>query len=161
MSLGFLDQLLKQLIADEYIVILSRGRRKFDVAFRHERLFVYDFINESRLLPRIDLYIYHGSALSTYNGLYYGVPMISIAVQADQHFHSEAVVRLGVGRLFRPVQMRVAQVVEASRELLGNRKVQLACEKVKNELQAFDQRGEVIDRIKCLCEPAVPTENVC
>ena len=119
MSLEFLDELLRHLLDADFTVILSKGKRQFEVSVSDEHLFVYDFLNETKLLPMLDLYITHGSAMSIYHGLYYGVPMISIPVQADQHFHSEALIRNGVGTLYRPVHLSVRKLVETARQNAG------------------------------------------
>ena len=150
MSLDFLDDLLVGLLKHNFVVIVSKGKRQFDVGIQNERLFVFDFLNESKLLPLMDLYIYHGSAMSTYHGLYYGIPMISIPQQADQHFHSEAVVRLGAGTLFRPIHLRGTELVRAALELLHPISRSAASKSASNVLRSYDPQSHIIDRVSSL-----------
>lgn len=152
MSLEFLDELLRSLLEAGFTVILSKGKRPFQVAVRHEHLYVYDFLNETKLLPMLDLYITHGSAMSIYHGLYYGVPMISIPVQADQHFHSEALIRRGVGTLHRPVHLNVRKLVETAHQMLGDPAFRAASERTQSVLTAYSRREEVVSRIGNLAE---------
>ncbi|MHB0954822.1 MAG: glycosyltransferase [Pirellulaceae bacterium] len=153
LSLDFLDELLSQLLKDGYTVVLSKGTRPFEVSFQHDRLLVFDFLNEAKLLPKIDLYVYHGSAMSTYHGLYYGVPMISIPVQADQHFHSEALIRLGVGTLFRPVHLKINELTATVHRMMNDPGVRDAARRVQQQLQSYHQAAETCDRIRRLCSP--------
>jgi UDP:flavonoid glycosyltransferase YjiC (YdhE family) len=154
MSLGFLEELLKRLLDEGYVVILSKGNRRFDVSIQDSRLFVFDFLNETKLLPLVDLYIYHGSAMSTYHGLYFGVPMISIPVQADQHFHSESLIRNGVGKLFRPVQLRVAKLVSTVRQIVDDPTFRHASKRTQSLLIKYSGRKEVVQRIREVAELA-------
>jgi UDP:flavonoid glycosyltransferase YjiC (YdhE family) len=147
MTLEFLDELLTRLLDEGHVVILSKGKRQFEIPVRNPRLFVFDFLNETKLLPLVDLYIYHGSAMSTYHGLYFGVPMISIPVQADQHFHSEALMRNGVGTLFRPVRLRISDVVATAQRQLEDSAVKEASKQIQTKLRSFSRREEILQRI--------------
>lgn len=135
MKLDFLDPLLQQLTARGYRVVLSKGRREFDVQHQHDELCVVDFVNESKLLPHVDVYLCHGSALSVYNGIYHGVPMIAIPAQPDQHFHADAVVRLGLGQCVRPAELRADELLETISQILsGPRAAEF--KSMKSKLQA-------------------------
>lgn len=145
---GFLTALLPALLAQGLNVIVSKGHRQFDLGLQHEHLFVFDFINESKLFPLIDLYIYHGSAMSTYQGLYFGVPMLAIPSQADQHYHAEAIVRLGTGRLIRPVELRIKTLLQLAIALLEDHNVQQHCQHVQRKLQSYSGKATFLERLR-------------
>ncbi len=147
---AFLSPLLNKLLQQNLNVVLSKGNRKFEIDVRHPNLFIQDFINESRLLQMVDLWIYSGSAMSTYHGLHYGVPMVAIPAQADQHFHAEAIRRLGCGTYIYPSRMEVDQLVEISLRILKEDGIKRNCIEISRELRGFNQTNEIMQRIERL-----------
>lgn len=152
LKVGFVKPLVLGLVKQGCSVILSKGKRDIDLEIDAPNVVIVDFINESKLLPEIDLYIYHGSAMSTYQGLAAGVPMISIPAQADQHFHSEALVRLGVGELIRPVELKTERLLAIAEKMLTNSDTRDHSRQFAEQIRLRSNKVEVIDRIQGLLQ---------
>ncbi|WP_165440598.1 glycosyltransferase [Rubripirellula amarantea] len=134
MATDFLPEVIDALLKEGHYIIVSKGGRNFQIPRTHECLEVHDFLDENALLTTIDLWISHGSAMSIYNGLYYGVPIISLPVQADQHFHSVALLRLGVGDLLRPRDLRIETLLEKVKHVLTDAETRTRCNSLRKEL---------------------------
>jgi UDP:flavonoid glycosyltransferase YjiC (YdhE family) len=143
----FLGSLIRPLVDRGFQVIVSKGHRSFEIGIQHPLLTVVDFINESRLLPKVDLFVNAGSAMSVYHGLYFGIPMICLPIQADQHYHAEAVAREGVGVYFRPSRLKVGDVVDAAAALMANSSVRGRCASLAKDVQTFRPKDTVLTRV--------------
>ena len=154
MDTGFVGPLAKSLTSRGITTVVSRGGRSFEMPFEHEKLFVFNFVNESKLLPLVDLWIYHGRALSTYNGLVFGVPMISIPQQADQHFHSLALERLQVGKLIRPRELVVTELVKLAMSFLEDNQIYDRCRFISDKLASTELQQRAKNRIRVFLKEA-------
>ena len=147
LDIPFLKPLAERLSEEGYTIIISKGKRQVTIPVRGKNVYVVDFVNESKLLPMIDLYIYHGSAMSTYQGLAAGKPMIAIPAQADQHFHAESLVRLGVGAIVRPVELNVEKMIAMVGTMLRDERLLQRANDISQELLKYDQRTEIVRKI--------------
>lgn len=154
METGFVGPLARSLTSRGITTVISRGGRSFEISLKHEKLFVFNFLNESKLLPLVDLWIYHGSALSTYNGLAFGVPMISIPQQADQHFHSLALERLQVGEIVRPRELDVTRLVKLAMAFLEDNQIHDRSRLISDRLAGTELQQQAKNRIRSFLEEA-------
>lgn len=150
LRLDFLDDLVNALLRLGVRIIVSRGGRDFKIGLQHENLMLFDFLNESKLLPNIDLYICHGSAMSIYQGLFFGIPMIAIPCQADQHYHSEALLRLRVGKLVRPINLKARAVAKLASDLIMDQDLKDRCRQLSAKVQGYSGKEGFLRRVKKL-----------
>ena len=131
-------------------VILSRGKRQFDISFNHPNLLVFDFINESKLLSQVDLVVYPGGLMTTYQSLYSGVPLMAIPAHANQLFCAQSIKRNHLGYYIRPSRLKVEKLMELTLDLLDNQNVKANVKSMQHQLTIFNGSQVAISRIKSL-----------
>lgn len=144
----FLISYIKKLLEENLQVIVSRGKRDFELNMNNPNLFVFDFINENKLLSQVDLMVYPGGAMSTYQALSCGVPLIALPAHANQHFYSEALVRNQLGCFFRPSRLNIDTLVKKSLFLLNDSTTKTATRKFKQKLASFEAKETILKRIE-------------
>jgi len=147
---GFLTSYVKQLLKHGLQVVVSRGKRSFDLEVTHKRLFVFDFVNDSKIFPHVDLLVYPGGAMTTYQALSGGVPLIALPAHANQHFYAEAIVSHQLGCFFRPSRLRINSLVKATLRILANSKNKTNVEVFQKKLAVFDMRETILSHIEAL-----------
>jgi UDP:flavonoid glycosyltransferase YjiC (YdhE family) len=151
-SLGtdFVEPYIRRLRSRGMQVVISRGGRTFDLSPSSDNVFVLDFVNESKLLPLIDLIVYPGGVMTTYQALSCAVPSIVLPAHANQHFYAEAIQQNNLGRCFRPSRLKLGELERATLDLLDNPTVAAATRTFQRKLQGFDRREAIVRRIQSL-----------
>jgi UDP:flavonoid glycosyltransferase YjiC (YdhE family) len=147
---GFIAMYIENLLNHNLQIIVSRGKRSVDLKISHKNLFIFDFINDSKVFNYVDILVYPGGAMTTYQALSSGVPVIALPAHANQHFYAEAIARQNLGYFFRPSRLKIEELVQATLVLLKNT---ITRENVKNfqkKLLSFDSREQIISSIKTL-----------
>jgi UDP:flavonoid glycosyltransferase YjiC (YdhE family) len=146
----FLESYIEQLLKHNLQVIVSRGKRSFNLKLTHDRLFVFDFINDSKIFPYVDLLVYPGGAMTTYQALSCGVPLLALPAHANQHFYAEAIARNKLGSFFRPSRLKIEELVKATLSLLNNLEIKNSAKTFEKKLASFDAKEKIVNRIKAL-----------
>lgn len=144
----FLTSYIQRLLEQNLQVIVSRGKRDFELKIDARSLFVFDFINENKLLSQVDVMVYPGGAMSTYQALNCGVPLIALPAHANQHFYGEAIMKNNLGYLFRPSRLKIDQLAEATVKLLNNYSIHEAVLGFQQKLSNFNNRREILNKIQ-------------
>ena len=153
LDVGFLHPLVDRLLSSGLQVIISRGGRKsLPLPTRRLGCLIFDFINEQVLLPHVDVFLYHGGAMSTYEGLASGTPMVAIPAMSDQHYHAEALVRLGIGASVRPSSLNVEQLAQLVRNFALDLNLQARAKEWGARVRSYDRRDDIIERIAAMTE---------
>lgn len=147
----FAGPYVRELLRRGCRVVVSKGRRERVLDFPdHPRLHVFDFVNDTRLLPRVDLIVCPGGICSIYYALGAGVPVLGLPTHANPHFYMERVRRLGVGDYLRPSRTSTAQLVARTEELLGDVGARDAAASFGRKIAEFSPQREVVARISAL-----------
>lgn len=153
----FLAPYVKGLIDHHLQVAISRGRRAVEISVPEEKdVLVFDFVNQPKLLAQTSLFVFHGGALSTYDAMRAGTPMIALPTNIDQHFYAEGVVRNKVGCFFRPSAMRLSSLLQASLSLMADNRLKARAAELAQKIKTFSQKEIVIRRLKVLLETTTP-----
>lgn len=152
----FLAPYIHQLLKHDIQVIVSKGKRSFDIFINHPNLLVFEFINESKLFSLVDLIVYPGGAMTTYQALSNGVPLISLPAHANQLFCSQAIKRNNVGCYIRPSRLKVENLMKETLRLLEDSNVKAAVRNLQSQLTNFNGPEIAINRIKALLDGSVP-----
>ena len=62
-----------------------------------ENFLLSPYVPQLEILPRTQIYVTHAGTNSVMESLYYGVPMVLIPQQPEQHMHAQRVADLGLG----------------------------------------------------------------
>lgn len=154
LSVKFLPSYIKQLLAHDLQVIVSRGRREFDLALSHPNLFVFDFVNDSKLMPLVDLMVYPGGSMTTYQALSNGVPLIALPAHINQHFCAEAIAHLQLGVFFRPSRLRARALTAATLRLLADVKTKQRVDYFKRVLTSMQPKDIFLERLSAVKAPS-------
>ena len=148
LPIDFLILYIQKLLSHNVQVIVSRGKRDFELKIDHHSLFVFDFVNESKLLSQVDIMVYPGGAMSTYQALSCGVPLIVLPAHANQHFYGEAIVKNNLGYLFRPSRLKINRLIEVTLKILDNNSIYERVFHFKQKISSFNNRPKILNRIK-------------
>jgi UDP:flavonoid glycosyltransferase YjiC (YdhE family) len=150
----FLERYVKKLLDLNIGIVVSRGKRNFNLHIEHSNLLVFDFINETKLFAsvKVDLLVYPGGTMTTYHALAYGVPLLTLPAHANQHFYGEAIQKNQLGYFFRPSRVRIDTLVEATMDILNNATIKENTRLFQDKLMVFDNRSEIMNKIKKLLE---------
>ncbi|VEP14446.1 conserved hypothetical protein [Hyella patelloides LEGE 07179] len=146
----FLVSYIQKLLEQNLQVIVSRGKRNFDLTIDNKNLFIFDFINENKLLYQVDVMVYPGGAMSTYQALSCGVPLIPLPAHANQHFYAEALARNQLGYFFRPSRLKIDALVKKTLHLLNDSITKAATKKFQQKLDSFEAKETILKRIEKL-----------
>ncbi|MBF2021840.1 MAG: hypothetical protein IGR93_17525 [Hydrococcus sp. C42_A2020_068] len=153
----FLKLYVEKLLERDLQAIVSRGKRSFEMPVESKNLFVFDFVNDSKLLPKINLMVYPGGAMTTYQALSCGVPLIALPAHANQHFYAEAIARNKLGYFFRPSRLNIDKLVRITLNLLEDSEIHASIKAFQKKLVSFDARETILSRIEALLNGAFPT----
>jgi UDP:flavonoid glycosyltransferase YjiC (YdhE family) len=142
---------VRAMLKHDVEIILSLGHREVAPPITDARLHVFDFLNDSELLPQIDLLVYPGGNMTTYQALWHGVPAIALPAHAHQHFYAEALAQNGCGAFFRPSRLDAQAMVRKSLALLdSSSREHVGAKAMQAKLRAFDVKRQVIEDIRRL-----------
>ena len=148
---NFLDNYVEELLKKKLQVIISRGKRSFNLDIQqNDTLYLFDFLNDSKVLPLVDTMIYPGGAMTTYQALSCGVPLIALPAHANQHFYSEALAHNQLGCFFRPSRLKIDALVEKTFHLLNNSITRAAIKKFQQKIGSFNPRDAILKQIEDL-----------
>jgi UDP:flavonoid glycosyltransferase YjiC (YdhE family) len=99
-----------------------------------DHVHVHRWLPQSRLMPHVDLVVSHGGSGTILAALANGLPELVVAMGADQLRNAERIDALHLGRALHPVTTTPAQVRDATEELLADRTVRRAAQRVQQEI---------------------------
>lgn len=156
LSTDFIVPYVNELLKHDMQVIVSKGKRSFDIPIAHPKLLVYDFINDSKLLSKVDLVVFPGGIMTIYQGLYNTVPLIGLPAHANQLFQSQAIKRNNIGCYIRPSRLKVKNLMKETLRLLKDPNVKASLENIQSQLKTLNGREIAVNRIKALLDSTAP-----
>ncbi|GAB4528794.1 MAG: hypothetical protein Tsb0014_10360 [Pleurocapsa sp.] len=150
LATNFLDTYVGKLLQQNVRVIVSRGRRSLQLTISHPNLLVFDFINERKLLPLVDVMVCPGGAMSTYQALGSGVPLMVLPAHANQHFYAEAIASRKLGYFLRPSRLKIDVLVEHTLDLLTNDTIKANVARFQQQLLTFQPKEQILNKIRLL-----------
>ena len=120
---------------------------------------VVPFVPQSELLKQVDLMITHAGANTTYDGLYNGVPMVSLPVTNDQPALAARIAWTKTGRVIPFSKISVKRLKKEIQEVSTNPTYRQNAQRMKKELSGFGgvtQACEIIEGIDRSTSPVFP-----
>jgi len=102
----------------------------------------------SRILPRCAAIVHHGGVGTCAQGLYAGIPQLTMPLGFDQPDNTTRLWRLGVARWVTPKRFTGPRVAEALAELLASADTARACRRLAADLHSRDGVGESCDLLE-------------
>lgn len=118
LSTNFLPSYVQALLDRGAQVVVSKGNREVAINVRHSRLQVYDFINEGKLMPYIDVIVYPGGAMTTYQALTGQTALLVLPAHGNQHLYAQYIAHQGFGQFLLPSRTTTAKLVARTYQLL-------------------------------------------
>jgi MGT family glycosyltransferase len=134
--------ILEQLDLDKYQVIVSTGNMDTKLlAKKFSKAVIRQFINQSQLLPQVDLVIFSGGMNTTRECIAHKIPMLIIPLIIDQEIQADITARKGMSvKLSRDrVLSDHNLVMHTVEDILSRREAFVA--KIENFLQLNDSHG--------------------
>lgn len=98
------------------LLVATAGRAEMNI--KAENLYVASYLPGEEAAARSRVVISNGGSLTSYQALRYGVPVLGIAGNLDQHLNMSAVERLGAGIRMRTDRLEKVQLQESMIRLL-------------------------------------------
>lgn len=111
---------------------------------------IAQFIPQETLLPHCDLVISHGGSGSVIAALAHGLPMLVIAMGADQPHNAVRCEALGVARSLDPIAVTPAVIREAVQEVMGNPHYREAANVARDEIAAMPDPASAVPLLQRL-----------
>lgn len=146
---------LRRLHAD-IVVTVGRDIDPDELGPQPQNVRVAQFIPQHELLPRCDLVVCHGGSGTVNATLSYGLPLLTVAMGADQPPNAERCEELGVGINLDPVRATPDQVLEAATALLGDPSYRHAALAVQAEIAAMPDVTTTVPLLERLAIERVP-----
>ena len=84
-----------------------------------ENFLLRNSVPQLEVLKHVDLFISHGGMNSINESLYFGVPLLIVPQQFEQHFNGRRMVKLGVAQVIRPEVITLEKLRAAVSHLLS------------------------------------------
>lgn len=90
-------------------IVMSTGKRTETSTFGPipDNFLLAPYVPQLEILPRARLFVTHAGTNSIMESMYFGVPMVLIPQQPEQHMHAQRVAELGLGVLLEKEQVNV------------------------------------------------------
>ncbi|XP_053211964.1 uncharacterized UDP-glucosyltransferase YojK-like [Panonychus citri] len=126
-SLGSLGTSNYQLMT-RLINILGKSPHKFIVSkgIHHEKMQLpgnmtgAKYLNQMKIMPRVDMVIHHGGNNSFIETLYFGKPFIVMPLFGDQHDNGRRAIDKKIGKCFLPYRVTEDELVQGIDEILND-----------------------------------------
>jgi len=118
--------------------------------FDREEVRVESFLPQPSVLahPAVTAFVTHAGSGGIQESLWFGVPLLSIPIQWDQHYNAVVVERLGCGITMPRRRITPDRVRDAIADLVGRARYTRRAEEVGAEFRAFDGAGETVRLIE-------------
>ncbi len=117
-----------------------------------KRFFFYGFVNLDKVLPTCDLVINNGGSSGCYPTLSYGLPLITVPSNLDQHQHSAAIQKFGVSTNIRSDELSKEKICQATWDMLKSHEVKLATANMAQKLRSENPLNNFLVRIDRLLD---------
>ena len=78
------------------------------------------YLNQMKIMPRVDMVIHHGGNNSFIETLYFGKPFIVMPLFGDQHDNGRRAIDKKIGKCFLPYRVSETDLLEGIDEILGD-----------------------------------------
>ncbi|GMK37407.1 glycosyl transferase family 1 [Paenibacillus sp. CCS19] len=149
MANDFYKLCFEALGGSDHTVVMSVGRRTqiTDLGIVPSNFIVRNYVSQTEVLQRANLFITHGGMNSAHEGLYFGVPLIVIPQAADQPIIARQVTKIGAGIQLQMPGLRAKQLRDAAEQVLNNPSYKQSADEMSVALQqsgGFKQAVDVI-----------------
>jgi MGT family glycosyltransferase len=148
-ALSFYRTCLEAFGGLDCLVVLSVGP-KMDIASLGpipKNIIVRQRVPQLRILEHADLFITHAGMNGATEGLYYGVPLLTIPQGADQLLVACRVVQLGAGVYLNRKKVTPARLRETALRIMADDGIRRRCETVRDSFLACGGHVEAADEV--------------
>jgi len=139
---------LRRLLAADVRVLLSTGGRVLEgLPQADDRLMVCPFVDQAAVLGHVRLFVHPSGAMSCYDGLLAGVPMLLLPAITTQHYYARAVEKLGTGRLVYLSRTSPSRMLDLTQTLMSDAGYAQRAKQVRQALVPDAGRDAALQRI--------------
>ena len=115
-----------------------------------DNLRVERFVPQEQVLPHVDVVVNHGGSGSVMGALAHGVPVLTVAMGADQELNARRLVALGAGLALDVMSFGPDEVRAALDRALTDVGVREAAGRLRDEIAALPPASDVVARVAAL-----------
>jgi hypothetical protein len=116
---------------------------------------IEQFIPQSALLPHCDLVVNHGGSGSVIGALAQGVPVIALAMGADQELNAQRLTALDAGIALDPITMSPDELQDAALTTLASEPLQAGAQRVCDEIAELPCPASITTDLENLMGPKI------
>ncbi|NP_001310100.1 uncharacterized UDP-glucosyltransferase YjiC-like [Tetranychus urticae] len=108
------------------------------------------YLNQMKIIPKVDLVIHHGGNSTFVETLYFGKPCIILPVCGDQFDNGRRVVDMEIGASFNPFEVTEEELLKAIDNIVNCPKINEKVQKIGHNLRntpSFVQLNEKLEQI--------------
>jgi UDP:flavonoid glycosyltransferase YjiC (YdhE family) len=120
---------------------------------------VEQFIPQSQILPRASLLVSHAGLGTMLGGIYHGVPMLLIAIDADQPINARCAAEAGIALALELSQVNATTVRAAAESALNSPSLRQSARTLREECDAMDTIDAAVTTIEQQAAQARPSND--
>ena len=134
----------------EVVATVGPGLDPASLGARPDHVHVERYVPMSRLLATADALVFHGGSGTMLAALAHGVPLVVLAVAADQPENADRCAAAGAGIALEPASRTAGDIAAATSAVLTDRRHRDAAARVREQLEAMPMPAAVLPRLEAL-----------
>ena len=130
-------------------VVVATGEHldPLDLGHLPQHVVVHRFVQQESVLAQCDVVISHGGSGTVLGALKQALPMVSLAIGADQYLNAQRLDELGLGVSLRADMTDAGQIRDAVTEVIASESMRMRLIEVQNEILAMPSLKQAIRTI--------------
>jgi len=149
--IDFMQKLLNIFQKSKHKFVVSKGPFQEKIKL-YPNMVGDKYINQLKLIPKVDLVIAHGGNNTFMETLYFGKPMILFALWADQHSNAARLEAKKLGRSFDAKNFAEEEVLTAIDSILEDNELKERLEKISFKMQTSDSGAQLVAMAEKIAE---------
>ena len=139
-------------------VVLTVGEHldPIELGPQPDNVHIEGYIPQGEILPNVDVVVSHGGSGSVLGALAHGLPMLIIAMGADQPLNAARCDALGVARVLDPIAASPEDIREALQEVLGDPAYRTAAQGLQDEMTRLPTPSQAVALLERLARDRRP-----
>ncbi|KAH9426273.1 hypothetical protein DERP_010839 [Dermatophagoides pteronyssinus] len=144
-DLELMKKIIKSLHQTPYKYIISKGPLHNEFELPSENMWGKSWLNQQKILPKVDLVLFHGGNNTLAECIMHGKPMIVMPLFFDQYSNAQRIEEKQFGIRMDPYQFTKQELINNIEKLLFNEKI------IRENLQKASKRIRQTNSVQLAC----------